>query len=1194
MLFMNLRVISLSVVIVLFATSCDRQKPLFELVSSETSGVIFNNIIKESDSLNVLDVSNVYNGGGVGIGDFNQDGLQDIYFTGNKVSNQLYLNKGQFKFEEVAAKAGVTGEGKWCRGVSVVDINNDGKSDIYISATLDTSAKKRANLLYVNQGNDANGVPLFKEMAEAYGIADTSYSTMANFFDYDNDGDLDMFLVVNEIKDPHIPNVYHPKNQLPEYYSSSKLFQNNWDANAQHPVFTDVTAKAGMIRDGFGHSVVVTDINKDGWKDIYVTNDYLPNDYMWINNHDGTFTDQLDTYFKHSSVNSMGTDMGDVNNDGLMDFITLDMNPRDNYRKKMMMNPNSYQTFQNNDLYGYNYQYVRNTLQINQGPRVLQNDSIGVPIFSEIAFLSGIAETDWSWTPLLMDADNDGQRDLFVTNGFPKDVTDHDFIMYRNKAYSFVSKTDMLQQIPEVKLHNYIFKNNADLSFSDQSEKWGFNQASFSNGAVYADLDNDGDLDLVINNINDIASIYQNKQRELAPEKSNYLTINLKGDAKNLTGIGAELAIFYNNGAKQIAEQSPFRGYLSSVQNSVHFGLGAQTGVDSIKVVWPNGFVQVLGKTKANQSIIVDIKNTKQVNASPAMMFASQSLFKEVTNAVGIKYVHTQTDFVDFNIQKLLPHKFSEYNPAIAVGDINGDGIDDMVVGGSSNQSAQLFIQDKQNRFTQKALLTGINNNKPNSDQGILLIDVDADNDLDLLVTSGGYEQKAKDSAYLDQLYLNDGKANFTLDKNALPLNTTSKLCIRGADIDKDGDIDLFIGGRVDPWNYPKPVNSFIYRNDTQNGKVKYTDITKQVAASLESVGLVCDALFTDFNNDGWQDLIVVGEWMNIRFLENQKGTFKDISANTGIQNQVGWWNTIQSGDFDKDGDMDYIVGNLGMNSFYRATDTYPVAIYAKDFDNNDSYDAFPALYLPTSHTDTIKKLYPAQTREDIVKQMISMRAKFQNFKSYALTPIDQMFSPEQLKGAQILKANYFGSSYLQNKGNGQFELTPLPKQAQFSAINGILVDDYDADGNMDVLINGNDYGTEVTVGRYDALNGLLLKGDGKGGFKPMTILESGIFIPGNGKALVSLKGASGAQLVAASQNKGALKVFELKKKGAWVSFASNELSAILEYKNGQKVKTEIYNGSSFMSQSTRGIYKTDVIKSITIMDNNGNKRIVQ
>lgn len=1191
---MNLRVLSLSLVIVFFATACDHQKPLFELVSSEKSGVVFNNIIKESDTLNVLDVSNVYNGGGVGIGDFNEDGLQDIYFSGNKVANQLYLNKGQFKFEEVSVEAGVTGNGKWCRGVSVVDINNDGKQDIYISATLDTNANKRANLLYVNQGNNAKGIPVFKEMAAEYGIADTTYSTMANFFDYDNDGDLDMFLVVNEIKDPHIPNVYHPQNQLPEYYSSSRLYQNNFNEQLKHPVFTDVTVKAGMVRDGFGHSVVVTDINKDGWKDIYVTNDYLPNDYMWINNHDGTFTDHLDTYFKHSSVNSMGTDMGDINNDGLMDFITLDMNPRDNYRKKMMMNPNSYQTFQNNDLYGYNYQYVRNTLQVNQGPRVLQNDSIGVPIFSEIAFLSGIAETDWSWTPLLMDADNDGHRDLFVTNGFPKDVTDHDFIMYRNKAYSFVSKTDMLQQIPEVKLHNYFFKNNADLSFSDQSEKWGFNQASFSNGAVYADLDNDGDLDIIINNINDIASIYQNKQRELAPEKSNYLSIQLKGDNNNLAGIGAEVSIYYNKGLKQVAEQSPFRGYLSTVQNTIHFGLGENKVVDSIKVVWPNGFTQTIGKTNTNQTLVVDIKNANKVQATMPVLFASQSLFKEVTSAVGIKYVHAQTDFVDFNIQKLLPHKFSEYNPAIAVGDINGDGIEDMVVGGSSNQSAQLFIQDKQNHFTQKALLPGLHYNKPNSDQGILLLDVDSDNDLDLMVTSGGYEQKSKDAAYLDQLYLNDGKGNFNIDKTALPNNTTSKLCVRAADYDKDGDLDLFIGGRVDPWNYPKPVNSFIYRNDTKNGKVVYTDITKQVAKSLIDVGLVCDALFTDFNNDGWQDLIVVGEWMQIKFLENQNGQFKDISSTTGIQNQIGWWNTIQSGDFDKDGDMDYIVGNLGMNSFYRATDTYPAAIYAKDFDNNDSYDAFPALYLPTSHTDTIKKLYPAQTREDIVKQMISMRAKFQNFKSYAVTPIDQMFTPEQLKGAQILKANYFGSSYLKNNGKGQFELIPLPKQAQFSALNGILVDDYDMDGQLDVLINGNDYGTEVTVGRYDALNGLLLKGDGKGGFKPLTILESGIFIPGNGKALVSLKAANGVQLIAASQNKGPLKIFELKKPGIWIPVAANELSASIEYKNGQKAKTEFYYGSSFMSQSTRGIYKNDQIKSITIIDNKGNKRVIQ
>ncbi len=1179
---------------VLFIVACNGEKPLFELVDSNHSGIQFNNEVKESDSLNVLDISNVYNGGGVGIGDFNGDGLQDIYFTGNKVSNKLYLNKGEFKFDDITTLAAVTGEGKWCRGVSVIDINNDGKSDLYISATLDTNAAKRENILYVNQGNDANGIPRFKNMAAEYGLADTTYSTMANFFDYDNDGDLDMFLVVNEIKDPHIPNVYHPKNQNPEYFSSSRLYQNNYDSALKHPVFVDVSEKAGIIKEGFGHSVVVTDINKDGWKDIYVTNDYLPNDYLWINNHDGTFTDQLAVYFKHSSVNSMGTDVGDINNDGLMDFITLDMNPRDNYRKKMMMNPNSYQTFQNNDLYGYQYQYVRNTLQINQGPRVLQNDSIGAPIFSEIAFLSGIAETDWSWTPLLADVDNDGNRDLFVTNGFPKDVTDHDFITYRNKAYSFASKTQLLVEIPEVKIHNYAFKNNADLTFTDQSINWGFTTPTFSNGAVYADLDNDGDLDLVINNINDPASIYQNKERQLQPEKSHYLDIAFKGTAQNMQAIGATVELYYDHGKKQIADQSPFRGYLSTVQNNIHFGLGVIQQIDSAIIQWPNQKIQVLKNIKSDQELTVDIKNGNPVTDNIQNTFATNSLFKEVTNAVGINYVHNQTDFVDFNIQKLLPHKFSEYGPAIAVGDMNGDGLDDMIVGGASNNSAQLFFQQKNNQFVQKALLPAIHFNKPNSDEGVLLIDVDGDQDLDLYISSGGFENQPNAASYQDQLYINDGKGYFKQDLTALPLNNTSKLCVKAADYDHDGDLDLFVGGRVDPWNYPKPVNSFIYRNDSKNGQVKYTDVTKTIAKGLNQIGLVCDALFTDFNNDGWTDLIITGEWMPITFLTNDKGVFKNSSSMSGVHDKVGWWNSIQSGDFDGDGDMDYIVGNLGLNSFYKASSVYPAQIYAKDFDNNGSYDAFPALYIPTSHEDTIKKLFPAQTRDDIVKQMISTRAKYQNYKSFASARIDQLFTPEQLKGAQILKANYLESSYLKNKGNGKFELSVLPKSAQVSILNGMEVDDFDGDGNLDVLINGNDYGTEVSVGRYDAMNGLLLKGDGKGGFAPLSILESGIFIPGNGKALVKLKSASGSYLIAASQNKGAMKVFELKAKERLIPINANEMSASVLYKNGKGRKLEFYYGSSFLSQSARFVRFTSNIKSITVADSKGVKRVLE
>ena len=1185
------------VLVTLLFSACNFKKPLFEKLDASKTGIEFNNEIKESDSLNVLDVSNIYNGGGVGIGDFNEDGLPDIYFTGNKVANKLYLNKGNLKFEDVTEAAAATGEGKWSRGVSIIDINNDGKPDIYISATLNIDTNKRKNILYINQGNDAKGLPHFKDMAAEYGIADTTFSTMANFFDYDNDGDLDMFLVVNEIKDPHVPNVYHPKSQLPELYSSCKLFQNNWDAKLKHPVFTDVTEKAGMVKEGYGHSVVVTDINKDGWKDIYVTNDYLPNDYLYINNHDGTFTDKLGEYFKHTSVNSMGTDVADINNDGLMDFITLDMNPRDNYRKKMMMNPNSYQTFQNNDLYGYNYQYVRNTLQINQGPRVNQKDSIGTPIFSEVAYLSGIAETDWSWTPLLADLDNDGNRDLMVTNGFPKDVTDHDFIMYRNKAYSFVSKSQLLVEIPEVKIHNYVFQNKGNLAFEDKSIQWGFETPTFSNGAVYADLDNDGDLDLVINNINDKASVYENKQRQIQPASSHFIRFDLKGDAQNLAAIGSEIIIYYDHGKKQVGEQSPYRGYLSTLQNTVHFGLGNTSTIDSAIIVWPLGQKQVLKQLKADQTLVLDIKNASinKEALSSKTQFASQSLFTDITSSLGIKYVHTQNDFIDFNIQKLIPHKFSEYAPAIAVGDINGDGNDDMILGGSVNNSAQILLQQNNGSFLQKALLPNLGfNSKPTMDEGLLLIDVDGDKDLDLIITSGGYESPVGSDAYLDKLYVNDGKGNFTLVENALPSNKTSKLCIKAIDYDKDGDLDLFIGGRVDPSAYPKPVSSYIYRNDSKNGVVKYTDVTATIAKDLKNIGLVCDAIFTDFDNDGWTDLILTGEWMPITFLKNDKGTFKNITTSTGISNQVGWFNSIVAGDFDNDGDMDYVVGNVGENTYYKASEKYPVVMYANDFDKNGSYDAFPGLYLPTSHKDTVKKLYPAQTREDAVKQMIGMRGKYQNFKTFAGATLDQLFTPEQMKGALQLKANYISSSYLQNNGNGKFVLKPLPIAAQVSTLNGMQVDDFDGDGNIDIAINGNDYGTEVSVGRYDALNGLILRGDGKGGFTPKTILESGVFIPGNGKALVKLRNAKGGYLMAASQNRGPLKMFGMRLASATTPIFTNETNAIIEYKNGVKRKEEFYYGQSFLSQSGRFILNNNNIKSISIIDNTGTKRVLQ
>ena len=1177
-----------------FVFSCNSKPPLFKLIPSENSNIHFNNLIVENDSLNPIDVTNIYNGGGVGVGDFNNDGLQDIYFTGNVVSNKLYLNEGKFKFKDVTKDAGVTGEGRWCRGVAVIDINNDGKMDMYVCVSMEKTPEKRQNLLYVNEGNDKDGIPHFKEMAAEYGLNDTTHSTMATFFDYDNDGDLDMYLVVNEILKTENPAVFKAKVTDGSSSSTGRLYRNDFNAKLKHAVFTDVSKQAHVTTEGYGHGVTIADFNKDGWKDIFVTNDFNSNDLLYINNKDGTFTDKAATYFKHTSANGMGQDVIDINNDGLADVIELDMNPQDNYRKKMMLSANSYQNYQNSDLYGYQYQYVRNTLQINQGPRVNANDSIGDPIFSDVGFFSGIAETDWSWTPLVQDFDNDGLRDIVITNGFPRDITDHDFIAFRQTSYNVASKEFILSQIPQVKIHNYAFHNNGNISFTDESFNWGLAKPSFSNGAAYADLDNDGDMDIIINNIDDEAFIYENTSTTKEANNNHYLTVKLMGDSLNLNGIGSWIEVYYN-GKQQVIEQTPYRGYLSTDQLDAHFGLGNVSKIDSLVIKWPNGKMQVLKNVSADKTIIINKKDAQENYDWLHPVFAVNSQFKEITGFSNKQFIHEQRDFVDFNIQKLLPHKFSEYGPAVAVGDVDGNGLDDMISGGASTFSAQLFLQQPNNKFIQKALLP--NNTlagKANADMGLLLFDADGDGDMDLYIASGGYENKPGTAAYQDKLYINDGKGNYQLDSMALPQNFTSKFCVRAIDFDKDGDLDLFVSGRVEPGSYPKPVSSFIYRNDSKNGRVKFTDVTKEVAGDLINIGLVCDALFTDFDNDGWPDLILAGEWMPLTFLKNEKGIFKNITYATGISKQIGWWNTITAGDFDNDGDIDYIVGNMGQNSYYKATEQYPVSIYAKDFDNNGSYDAFPTMYLPTSQQDETRKEYPVQTRDDAVKQMIGMRSKFQNYKSYASATIDQLFTKEQLKDALILKANNFSSCYLRNDGKGKFTLSPLVGQAQFSILNGMVADDFDGDGNIDVVINGNDYGTEVSVGRYDALNGLLLKGDGKGNFTPETIVESGIFIPGNGKALVKLRSGNGKYLLSGTQNRGALKMFELKRPLVCIPIKNNEISASIKYTNGKVQKREFYYGSSFLSQSGRFLNLDTNIISAVVYDVNGGFRKVK
>ena len=1179
---------------------------MFNQIEASHSGIHFNNLITETDSMNPLNYLNIYNGGGVGVGDFNNDGLQDIYFTGNMVPNKLYLNKGDFKFEDVTQTARVDGEGRWCRGVSVVDINNDGKLDIYVSVTMSKDPQKRENLLYINQGNDNNRIPIFKELATEYGLNDSTHTTMAHFFDFDNDGDLDVYLVVNVHLATQNPNKFRPILADGSHPSTGRLYRNDLDAALNHGVFTNVSMQADITIEGYGHGAIICDINEDGWKDIYVSNDFLSNNILYINNHDGTFTDRSNDYFKNTAMNSMGVDIQDINNDGLADVIELDMNPEDNFRKKMMMGASSYQTYQNFDQYQYQYQYVRNTLQLNQGRRIMQNDSFGIPAFSQIGFMSGIAETDWSWTPLVTDFDNDGYRDLIVTNGYPKDVTDHDFMNYRVKASKIATWEDILRQVPQIKLRNYAFKNKGDLTFENTTIDWGLTMPSFSSGAAYADLDNDGDMDIIINNTNDEAFIYHNNSVENHKANAHFLNIKLSGDKQNVNGLGAWTHIYYDNGKHQVYEHTPYRGYLSSMQDIAHFGLGNFTVVDSVVVIWHDLKKQIIKNVKTDQLLNVNFVDANLIHSFSSSVLATNALFKEITDSVNIHFEHKEKDFVDFNIQPLLPHKFSEYSPALAVGDIDGNGLEDIVCGGSSSNAASLFFQQMDGRFIEKSLASpnpsslqrsklsdrlSSTLNTDYKDSGILLFDADGDGDLDLYISSGGYEYPPNTSAYQDRFYINDGKGNFTIDSEALPQNFNSTFCVRAVDYDKDGDLDLFVASRVEPWNYPKPVSSFIFRNDSNNGHVKFTDVTKSVAKDLINIGLVCDAVFTDFDNDGWQDLIVVGEWMPVRFLKNERGIYKNVSASSGISQRTGWWNTIAPGDFDNDGDIDYIVGNVGLNSFYKASKQYPVYITAKDFDMNGSYDAFPSLFLPSSNENPEKKEYPAHLRDDVNKQLVSMRRKFQNYNSYANATMNEIFTPNERKDVLRLKANTLKSVYVRNDGEGKFIMTALPLEAQVSVLCGMVVEDFDGDGNLDVVINGNDYGADVSIGRFDALNGLFMQGDGKGNFIPQSILQSGIYIPGNGKALVLSKSSSEKNLLIASQNKGPLKVFEVEKNFRSIPLQAMDASATITYKNGKIQKKEFYYGYSFLSQSGRYLNVDDQAVSIQIVDYKGSIR---
>jgi hypothetical protein len=1010
------------------------------------------------------------------------------------------------------------------------------------------------------------------------------------FFDYDNDGDLDIYLTVNEASSEN--DNRFGKGTREAKTSKGKLFRNDWDATLQHPVYHDVSVQAGITLDGLGHGATATDINLDGWKDIYVSDDFISDNILYINNHDGTFTNQSKDYFKHTSLNAMGQDVIDINNDGLSDVVELDMNPKDNYRKKMMLGSNNYNTIQNFELFHYQYQYVRNTMQLNQGPRLLENDSVGAPAFSEIGFMSGISQTDWSWTPLVTDFDNDGYRDMIITNGFPKDVTDHDFIMYKHDS-KYEPPLQLMEKIPQIKLANYGFKNTDGVFFKDVTATWGLTTPSFSNAAAYADFDNDGDMDMVINNTDDQPFLYENTVHTKGDTTSHYLQVKCIGPRENIDGIGAWIDIYYDGNKHQAYENTPYRGYLSTNQNIAHFGLGKTTVVDSVVIKWMGNKKQTLTKVNADQLLKVNSNDAKDTFSWKPAMLTQQPLFKEVTRSLGINYTSNDIDFIDFNIQATLPHKLSEYFPALAVGDIDGNGLDDMIAGGNNAGPATMFLQQANGKFIQKPLLdSGKPISQYSKDEGLLLFDANGDGKTDLYIASGGFRFEHDNENYQDRLYINDGNGNFSLaDAQALPQNRTSKLCVRSMDFNHDGKPDLFVSGRVDPQYYPKPVSSFIFRNDSENGKVKFTDVTDEVAPGLKNIGMVCDALFTDFDNDNQTDLILTGEWMPVTFFKNDKGKFTNVTQNSGVANQPGWWNSIVAGDFRHTGRTDYILGNVGLNTLYQASEAHPVFVTAKDFDHTGGYVPITSLFLE----DTKGQLqeFPAEGRDDILERIPSLRKRYDTYKPFATATIADILTAPMMKDAQRLKATTLQSCYLRNDGNGKFTLMPLPKEAQVSVLNGMVADDFDGDGNLDVVINGNDYGTEVSIGRFDALNGLLLKGDGKGNFSPLSILQSGIYIPGNGKALVKLLSANGNYLIAASQHKEALKVFALQRKIKTVKVNADDQFALIKYKNGTTEKKEFYYGSSFLSQSANFIEVNENVSSITITSNKGQTRSI-
>lgn len=1037
----------------------------FTLLNAKESGISFVNKLTETESKNVLAYEYFYNGGGVAAGDLNNDGLIDLYFTGNMVQDKIYLNLGHLQFKDITQQAGIEKATGWKTGVTLVDINKDGWLDIYVCYSGDGDQNSRRNKLYINNKNLT-----FTEKAAVYGLDSPSNSTQAAFFDYDKDGDLDCFLLNHSIKDYKRFDASAMKAMRDEF-AGDKLLKN------ENGVFIDVSAAAGIKGNplGFGLGIAVSDINHDGWPDIYISNDYLEQDYLYINNGNGTFSDKLEESVGHLSYFSMGNEVVDINNDGLADIFTLDMLPEDNHRQKLLYGPENYENYKTVVQNGFYHQIMRNMVQLNNGNGT----------FSEIGQLMGVSNTDWSWSPLVADFDNDGWKDLYITNGYLRDYTNMDFMkFYADKELKAAqgnptAMMDILKEMPSTATRNYIFRNNGNLGFENKVKEWGFDQLFLSNGAVYADLDNDGDLEIITNNVNTEASVYRND----SPKTRNFLQVKL-GENNPAEAIGAKVWLF-NKGKQQYREFYPTRGFQSAMYIPLHFGTGDDKMMDSLKVIWSDNKTEVLYKIATNQTITLHHKDALKLWTPTALKVP---FFTTATKDT-LPYSNVEDDYNDFKRQLLMPNMISYSGPRMAKGDINGDGLLDLYIGGSKGQSGALLIQEKDGSW-KGTEQPAIDSDIMSTDTDALFFDADKDGDLDLYVVSGGFSYLPDDLLLQDRLYLNDGTGKFSKTEDNLPGDLSSDSCVTPIDIDNDGDLDLFVGGRVIPGNYPLAASSRILIN---NGKGIFTEGNAQIAPFLEKFGMVTDAVTLDVNKDGWQDLVIAGEWMPVTVLLNHQGKLTRTSA---LPDSNGWWSRIALEDLDNDGDQDIILGNYGQNTQMKPSGTEPVSMIYGDFDQNEAIDPFLTYYVQG-------KAYPLVSRDEALNQVFSLRRKFTSYLSYADASMKEILTPEQFKMADTLIAETFASAVLENKGGGTFINHPLPIEAQFAPVFGIALLDVNHDGLKDLVLGGNQTYTRIKIGKMDANYGMLFLNKGKFSFEYVPQSLSGFNIRGDVRDIV-------------------------------------------------------------------------------------------